>query len=120
MGHSFFTAGYNTLDDQGYAYAGWWFQYVFCAAAATIVSGAMAERTSLIGYLVYTVVISGFIYPVVVYWTWGYGWAYTFMNGLVDFAGSGIVHATGGVAALTGAFVVGPRKGRFDESKKPI
>jgi len=112
--------GYNAGTDQGYAYAGWWFQYVFCAAAATIVSGAMAERTTLIGYLVYTVGISGFIYPVVVFWTWGGGWASTYNTGLLDFAGSGIVHMTGGVAALTGAAVVGPRKGRFDESKKPI
>merc|ERR1719454_183739 len=80
----------------------------------------MAERTTLIGYLVYTVVITGFIYPVVVYWHWGYGWAYTWNGGMIDFAGSGVVHMTGGVAALVGAAVVGPRKGRFDEAKKPI
>jgi len=116
---SFFAWGYNVADD-GASYAGWWFQYVFCAAAATIVSGAMAERTSLVGYLVYTIGISGFIYPVVVYWSWGYGWASSWNGGLVDFAGSGIVHMTGGIAALVGAAVVGPRKARFDESKKPI
>jgi len=80
----------------------------------------MAERTSLVGYLVYTVMISGFIYPVVVSWTWGYGWASSWNGGLVDFAGSGIVHMTGGIAALCGAAIVGPRKGRFDESGKPI
>ena len=56
----------------------------------------------------------------VVYWTWGYGWAFRFNGGLVDFGGSGIVHMTGGIAALVGAAVVGPRKGRFDETMKPI
>lgn len=118
---SFFTGGYDsTSPDSGGAYAGWWFQYVFCAAAATIVSGAMAERTTLIGYLVYTFLLSGFVYPVVVYWTWGYGWASTWNTGLLDFAGSGIVHMTGGIAALVGAATVGPRKGRFDESSTPI
>jgi len=134
---SFFIGGYNWNDDgtpaDGYAYAGWWFQYVFCAAAATIVSGAMAERTTLIGYLFYTMSICGFIYPVVVYWTWGGGWISMtpagkcddgrdkgFNGGLLDFAGSGIVHMTGGIAALVGAAVVGPRTGRFDEEKKPI
>lgn len=113
---SFFTAGYSSGGD----YAGWWFQYVFCAAAATIVSGAMAERTTLIGYLCYSVLLCGFVYPVVVFWTWGYGWVYQWNSGIIDFAGSGIVHMTGGIAALCGAAIVGPRKGRFDESKKPI
>ncbi|KAL1511828.1 hypothetical protein AB1Y20_005113 [Prymnesium parvum] len=118
---SFFTGSYDsTSASSGGDYAGWWFQYVFCAAAATIVSGAMAERTTLIGYLVYTMLLSGFVYPVVVYWTWGYGWASSWNEGLLDFAGSGIVHMTGGIAALVGAAVVGPRKGRFDESSKPI
>jgi ammonium transporter, Amt family len=120
-GPSFFLNAYNQADD-GYAYSNWWFQFCFCAAAATIVSGAMAERTSLIGYLIYTLVISGWIYPIVVAWSWNGGWASTMQDGhgLKDFAGSGIVHMTGGVAALCGAAIVGPRKGRFDEAKKPI
>ena len=113
-------------DTTGYTFAGWFFQYVFAAAAATIVSGAMAERTALSGYICYTVVITMFIYPVIVHWGWsGDGWisafnSASFMGGVIDFAGSGIVHMTGGVAALTGAAVVGPRHGRFDEKKKPI
>lgn len=124
-GPDFFTQG---SYDNGSAMAGWWFQYVFCATAATIVSGAMAERTTLVGYLCYTVGICGFIYPVVVYWSWsGAGWANYggVTDGVddsyfLDFAGSGIVHMTGGVAAICGAATVGPRKGRFDENKKPL
>jgi len=116
-GPSYAANGYNTADE-GAGYAGWWFQFVFCAAAATIVSGAMAERTSIVGYLVYTIVISGFIYPVVVKWTWGGGFVATWNNGLLDFAGSGIVHMTGGVAALVGAKIVGPRKGRIEPDGK--
>ena len=113
-------------DTTGYTLAGWFFQYVFAAAAATIVSGAMAERTALSGYICYTMIITSFIYPVVVHWGWsGDGWisafnSNSFMGGVQDFAGSGIVHMTGGNAALIGALIVGPRTGRFDEKKKPL
>jgi len=113
-------------DTTGYAAASWFFQYVFAAAAATIVSGAMAERTALTGYIVYTVVITTFIYPVVVHWGWsGDGWVSAFnsnslLGGVVDFAGSGIVHMCGGMAAIVGAGIVGPRTGRFDEQKRPL
>jgi len=115
-------------DTTGYAMAGWFFQYVFAAAAATIVSGAMAERTALSGYIVYTIFITAFVYPVVVHWGWSAdGWisafnsaGTAFRGGVQDFAGSGIVHMTGGHAAIVGAAIVGPRTGRFDEKKNPL
>ncbi|TDP96856.1 ammonium transporter [Halanaerobium saccharolyticum] len=89
------------------------FQTVFAATAATIVSGAMAERTNFSGYLAYSVVITAFIYPVVGHWIWGGGWLAEM--GLVDFAGSTVVHSVGGWAALAGAIVLGPRIGKYNE-----
>jgi len=106
----------------------WFFQGAFCAIGGTIVSGAMAERTQLKGFTTFTVLMTSIIYPAVVYWGWsgeGFLW-YTNAKGdevssvgpaLMDFAGSGIVHLTGGVAALVGTIVVGPRKDRWLESK---
>jgi len=87
------------------------FQTVFAATAATIVSGAMAERTKFIAYLIYSVVISLVIYPVVGHWAWGGGWLYEI--GFVDFAGSTVVHSVGGWAALIGAAILGPRIGKY-------
>ena len=92
------------------------FQTVFCATAATIVSGAMAERTKFIAYCVYSVVISALIYPVSGHWIWGGGWLATM--GFHDFAGSTAVHMVGGVAALVGAKILGPRLGKYDEDGK--
>ncbi|OJF93604.1 ammonium transporter [Alkalibacterium sp. 20] len=92
------------------------FQTVFAATAATIVSGAMAERTKFSSYLIYTVVISGLIYPISGHWIWGGGWLAEL--GFVDFAGSVAVHMVGGVSALVGAIVVGPRLGKFDKEGK--
>ncbi|HOP48507.1 MAG TPA: ammonium transporter [Desulfobacteraceae bacterium] len=103
----------------------WMFQVVFAATAATIVSGAMAERTKFTGYLVYSVFISGLIYPVFGSWAWGSlykggGWLESL--GFIDFAGSTVVHSVGGWAALAGAIVLGPRIGKYDKdgNVKPI
>ena len=90
------------------------FQTVFCATAATIVSGAMAERTRFSAYLVYSLVISAVIYPVAGHWVWGGGWLGE--KGFIDFAGSTVVHSVGGWAALTGAAILGPRIGRYGPS----
>ncbi|TDX52696.1 ammonium transporter [Orenia marismortui] len=89
----------------------WLFQVVFAGTAATIVSGAIAGRTKFSAYLICSVVISGFIYPVVGYWIWGGGW----LSNVVDFAGSTVVHSVGGWAALAGAMVLGPRIGKYNE-----
>jgi Amt family ammonium transporter len=103
----------------------WMFQVVFAATAATIVSGAMAERTRFQGYILYSIVISALIYPVFGSWAWGSllngsGWLEGF--GFIDFAGSTVVHSVGGWAALAGAIVLGPRLGKYtqDGKIKPI
>ncbi|KAF4529392.1 hypothetical protein B566_EDAN003483 [Ephemera danica] len=91
----------------------WFFQFVFAATAATIVSGAVAERCSFTAYLVYSAVISGIVYPVASHWAWHHeGWLQNL--GYTDFAGSGVVHLLGGMCALAGAVLLGPRLGRFD------
>lgn len=95
------------------------FQVAFAATAATIVSGAMAERTKFTGYLAYSFVISLIIYPVVVRWQWGGGWLYQLDTPFHDFAGSTLVHMTGGVAAFWGARALGPRIGKYGPDGKP-
>ncbi|KCZ88600.1 ammonium transporter [Hyphomonas jannaschiana] len=103
----------EAMSDAGYAPASdWFFQMVFVATAASIVSGTVAERVKLWPFLIFTAVLTGFIYPVVVSWEWGGGyldsaWAFS------DFAGSTLVHSTGGWAALMGALIIGPRTGKY-------
>lgn len=94
------------------------FQTVFCATAATIVSGGMAERTKFSMYIVISVLISVLIYPVEGHWTWGGGWLSEL--GFHDFAGSTVVHAVGGVIALAGAMILGPRRGKYTASGKSV
>ena len=95
----------------------WFFQVVFAATAATIISGAVAGRVKFSAYLIYTPFITGLIYPIVTHWVWGGGWLASI--GFFDFAGSGVVHMLGGTAALVGAFIVGPRIGKFGPDGKP-
>jgi Amt family ammonium transporter len=103
-------------DGDPWVLAFWMFQVVFAATAATIVSGAMAERTKFSGYLLYSVIISAVIYPIFGSWAWGSlykggGWLENL--GFIDFAGSTVVHSVGGWAALAGAIVLGPRLGKY-------
>ena len=93
------------------------FQTVFCATAATIVSGAMAERTKFISYCIYSLLISAVVYPISGHWIWGGGWLAQL--GFHDFAGSTAVHMVGGVASLIGAKILGPRIGKYDRDGKP-
>ena len=93
------------------------FQTVFCATAATIVSGAMAERTKFISYCIYSFCISAFIYPISGHWIWGGGWLSQL--GFHDFAGSTAVHMVGGVCACIGAAILGPRIGKYDKDGNP-
>ena len=106
--------------DNGYAVmSDWFFQMVFVATAASIVSGAIAERIKMWPFFLFTLILTAFIYPVVGAWTWGGGWLAE--EGFIDFAGSTIVHGTGGWAALAGVLVAGPRLGKFrpDGSVRP-
>ena len=92
------------------------FNLVFCATTATIVSGAMAERTKFLSYCIYSAVISGLIYPIEAHWIWGGGWLAERM-GFHDFAGSCAIHMVGGISALIGAKILGPRIGKFEKDK---
>ena len=91
------------------------FNLVFCATTATIVSGAMAERTKFLSYCVYSAVISAVVYPIEAHWTWGGGWLA--QMGFHDFAGSNCIHMVGGISALIGAAILGPRIGKFTKTK---
>lgn len=136
----FFAIGYGFLkgaDRYGFIGVGNWFlrgnaydvgtyldffwQLVFAGTAATIVSGAVAERLKFSAYLVYTLAVSAFIYPVYAHWVWGGGWLSKLPFGLghLDFAGSGVVHVIGGMVGLAGALVLGPRYGKIGRDGKP-
>ena len=118
-GIDLFTRGdYSAVAPDGVPfYAFFIFQTVFCATAATIVSGAMAERTDFRAYCIYSAIISLIVYPVSCHWIWGGGWLADM--GFHDFAGSCAVHMVGGCAALVGAIVLGPRIGKYDKNGKP-
>jgi len=93
------------------------FQLVFCGTAATIVSGAVAERVKYISFIVFSFVLTLVIYPIVGHWVWGGGWLANL--GFLDFAGDTVVHSVGGWAALAGAIILGPRHGKYDKNGKP-
>ncbi|MBN1961100.1 MAG: ammonium transporter, partial [Deltaproteobacteria bacterium] len=107
----FLSAGDPSTGDGLWQLAFWLFQVMFAATAATIASGAMAERTKFSGYLAYSVVISAIIYPIVGHWIWGGGWLSKL--GMIDFAGSTVVHSVGAWAGLVGALMLGPRTGKY-------
>ena len=104
--------------DTGYSDGSdWYFQMVFCATTVSIVSGAMAERIKLWPFFTFAAILSGIIYPIVMGWQWGGGWLAEI--GFSDFAGSTLVHSTGGAAALAGVMIIGPRLGRFTKFGSP-
>ncbi|KAM7488406.1 hypothetical protein LguiB_025890 [Lonicera macranthoides] len=112
----------------GYDYSNFLYQWAFAIAAAGITSGSIAERTQFVAYLIYSSFLTGFVYPVVSHWFWSSdGWASAsnsgdllFGSGVIDFAGSGVVHMVGGIAGLYGAFIEGPRIGRFDNGGRAL
>ncbi len=114
-GFDIFTA-YENFDFSGFV-----FNLVFCATTATIVSGAMAERTKFVSYLIYSFIISLVVYPVEAHWVWG-GTAWLTDMGFTDFAGSCVIHMVGGISAFIGAAILGPRIGKYDKdgNSKPI
>ena len=125
FGDGKFIGAYKGIADSTYAsaapdgvpfFAFLIFQTVFCATAATIVSGAMAERTKFISYCIYSAIISLLVYPIEAHWIWGGGWLADL--GFHDFAGSTCVHMAGGVAAFVGAAILGPRIGKYDKNGK--
>ncbi len=108
----------SSAIDTGYSDSSdWYFQMVFCATTVSIVSGTLAERIKLWPFFLFAAILSGIIYPIVMGWQWGGGWLASV--GFFDFAGSTLVHSTGGAAALAGAILLGPRLGRFTKSGEP-
>ncbi|CAJ1968090.1 unnamed protein product [Sphenostylis stenocarpa] len=126
IGKHFF--GLSDLPSQTFDYSNFLYQWAFAIAAAGITSGSIAERTQFVAYLIYSSFLTGFVYPVVSHWFWSTdGWASAFnlnnllfSSGVIDFAGSGVVHMVGGVAGLWGALIEGPRIGRFDHAGRAV
>nr|CAH67993.1 OSIGBa0157K09-H0214G12.4 [Oryza sativa] len=127
IGKQFF--GLKHMPQTGFDYDFFLFQWAFAIAAAGITSGSIAERTQFVAYLIYSAFLTGFVYPVVSHWIWSAdGWASAsrtsgpllFGSGVIDFAGSGVVHMVGGVAGLWGALIEGPRIGRFDHAGRSV
>ena len=106
-----FSAGYSATSD-------FFFQMVFVATTASIISGTLAERVRIAPFMIFVVILTGFLYPITGSWQWGGGWLSEM--GFSDFAGSTLVHGVGGICALTGALILGPRAGRFDEQGNPV
>ena len=110
------------MDVEDYAF--WMFHYAFSAASATIVAGTLAERCQMAAYLCYSLLLAGFVYPVIVHCVWSeYGFLSVendralFGVGAIDFAGGGVVHTTGGTTALFATMILGPRRGRFHDEQ---
>ncbi|XP_027364254.1 ammonium transporter 1 member 1-like [Abrus precatorius] len=126
IGKHFF--GLKDVPTETIDYSYFLYQWAFAIAAAGITSGSIAERTQFVAYLIYSSFLTGFVYPVVSHWFWsGDGWASAtntgnllFSSGVIDFAGSGVVHMVGGVAGLWGALIEGPRIGRFDHNGRSV
>ncbi|KAG5232720.1 ammonium transporter member [Salix suchowensis] len=127
IGRHFF--GLREFPSRQADYSHFLYQWAFAIAAAGITSGSIAERTQFVAYLIYSSFLTGFVYPVVSHWFWsGDGWAspvksdnnLLFGSGAIDFAGSGVVHMVGGIAGFWGAFIEGPRIGRFDRSGRSV
>ncbi|XP_077252771.1 ammonium transporter 1 member 1-like [Tasmannia lanceolata] len=126
IGHQFF--GLKDVPGPSFDYSNFMYQWAFAIAAAGITSGSIAERTQFVAYLIYSSFLTGFVYPVVSHWFWSSeGWAsptrpdnLLFGSGVIDFAGSGVVHLVGGIAGLWGALIEGPRIGRFDHAGRSV
>ncbi|KAL6997700.1 Ammonium transporter 1 member 1 [Sarracenia purpurea var. burkii] len=126
IGHHHFAL--NSIPSSSFDYSYFLYQWAFAIAAAGITSGSIAERTQFVAYLIYSSFLTGFVYPVVSHWFWSSdGWASAgntsnllFGSGVIDFAGSGVVHMVGGIAGLYGALIEGPRLGRFNGSGRSV
>jgi len=107
----FFATGFDSIR-----FLEWSFYFTYCSTCATIVSGSLAERTYLDTYLIFSFMMTAFIYPVVASWVWGDGWLQRI--GFIDCAGSGAIHMLGGACGFVGAYLLGPRKGFYKDMKE--